>query len=108
VSSLSPRWQARLEVPGFQAGDDLRITVRHSRFGVSNKTSKEDTLLGQARLPSDSFFPHGFDGWVDLEQGSGRVELRVRALKESCISPVHRHAAVNDPLELWLCDTVVT
>ncbi|CAK0880438.1 unnamed protein product, partial [Prorocentrum cordatum] len=108
ASSLSPEWRARLEVPCFQAGDDLRIMVRHSRFGASAKTSKEDVLLGQARLPSDSFLPHGFDGCVDLEQGAGRVRLHVRALREACISPVHRHATASDPLELWLCDTMVT
>jgi len=107
--SRSPKWNARLEVHGYETGLDLRILVRNSNFGNSMKSTVKDTILGQARLSSSSFDPSGFDGWVSLqpEGKSGSIKLRVRAINSQFLSQEHRLAKPKDPHEQWLGDTVV-
>jgi hypothetical protein len=107
--SLSPKWNARLEVHGWEPGCDLRILVRNSNFGLSKKTTNKDTVMGQARIPFGSFDAAGFDGWVSLqpEGKSGSIKLHVRALYSQHMSPEHRLARAKDPHEQWLGDTIV-
>jgi hypothetical protein len=107
--SRSPKWNARLEVTGYETGCVLRVQVRNSNFGHSMKSTVKDAILGQARIPSSSFDPAGFDGWVSLqpEGKSGSIKLRVRALDSQFLPQEHRLAKKKDPEEQWLGDTMV-
>lgn len=102
----APKWNARLEVHGYEPGCDLRILVRNSNSGA--KSTTKDTILGQARVSSSSL-ASGFDGWVSLqpEGKSGSIKLRVRALQSQRMAQEHRLANARDPHEQWLGDTIV-
>jgi hypothetical protein len=55
--SLNPSWEEEDELFGFQRGDDIKFTVYE--YDKGNASEANCSILGQATLKSDQFFPDG-------------------------------------------------
>lgn len=91
-----PEWRHAQNVKDYALGDSLVLDVfcahgersaaaeNRTKRRASGRTSGslEDELLGRAWLKGDQVYPNGFDGVVDLYQGSRRTDaiLRVTAI----------------------------
>jgi len=63
--NLDPVWEHQGELPGFRPGDTLV-------FKVYDKDLAKSDLLGQLKLESAEFYPHGFEGEKPLaDAGKG-------------------------------------
>merc|ERR1719291_1592503 len=91
-----PEWRHAQSVKDYARGDSLvfdvfctfgqqaQVEENRSRRRLSGRThgSVQDELLGRAWLKGDQVYPNGYDGVLELYQGSRRTEaiLRVTAL----------------------------
>jgi len=76
-ANLEPVWNEKFEIKGFKAGDDLEFKVMDK-----DVWPKSDDPLGNVKLKSESFYPHGFNGELQLEdsEGTGTPTLRVQVV----------------------------
>merc|ERR1740121_1524012 len=69
--SLDPMWNYTRWVT-YVVGDSLTFTIYDKDVGT------KDDLLGKASLPSEQFYPGGFDGEIPLEEcGQAQSFLRI-------------------------------
>lgn len=102
--NLNPEWNEEDEMQEYQAGDNLEFTV------FDYDVADADDLLGQVTLQSTDFHPHGYDGELDLGEGTVhvKVEVTVPEIIEEVIDP-GEHVGPRDrepaPFQLRSLDT---
>lgn len=98
--TLNPSWDETHELTNYKTGDPLEFIIMDIN-NVPNFVShaKSDVFIAAGRLGSEQFFPHGFDGELELTEphgrrsGNGGPHLRVKvcvqgsALKQILASP---------------------
>jgi len=93
--NLDPVWEHHAEIPGFRQGDTLV-------FKVWDKDLAKSDFLGELRLESAQFYPHGFDSELPLAN-AGRA---IKAYLKLKIQPAMASSAVDEDKGTQFTDNI--
>lgn len=90
--TLDPNWNERKDMHDYYPGEALRFAVYDSDPG---KSQANDDLLGQITLSSVQFWPNGFEGELQLQDGGRNFTptLRVKVATPQSVAPADKAKA---------------
>lgn len=71
LGTVDPKWNEEDEIQGFEVGDDIEFVI----FDWDRLSSDEE--LARKMMKSSEFVPNGFNGWLSLGEGGGKLKVSV-------------------------------